>query len=1092
MGSGSSAAAPPSSRTIDHWKLADFLLVGTIDGSLHARDRQTGMELWSIPGASPLVTVSSAEVLQQDRNLQDESEITWIVEPLGDGILYYFMPSTGLHRLPVSIKQLVLESPFAIHGDDKIYTGSRQTTLYSINASTGAIIKVYGDKVGLGKAECKVRTSFASESMDLDYDDDDEYFGMNDGEENGTFMIGRTGELDADIMGRCFILTKVDYHLEIHGKNETIWNVTYSTWGPNNMDGDLATQYVSSPDSLYVTPVHNSSILALSTDKRTKKPARWVGSVPAMVVTVFDVLKSTSKPQTEPLMLLPQPQYPSSSQSQFVGPNLDPSGTYIERTKEGQWFALSGTYFPSLVGSAPVAKWCNGHRDYKTKEEMWLSVVGVHPMSLADWQSTTSEGNVPGGYVPGISGPAPPLGIEGPPTSMIGFHPQPDSVLDHRSNQNQVDKYRGNHYFGRQRPDQASKPSPLPLAGPPPHQQEKDFQISPWWNLISRLVENLMTLAIVVAATVAAARFGWLPQLTELLVLLNSRQRSTEKAHESEETKAEPPTSQVAKVQSNVTTTTTTTTTNEENDTNEILTDKEKITTDEKNITIVEPDTQQQQQAKSPEKRKRKRGSRGGKKNKSASAKAEQQQNEETVETNGTASVANNNAPQDSVAGLAMANIEFNDKDVVGLGSHGTVVFKGTFAGRPAAIKRMVMSFCDIASQEVDALQESDDHPNVIRYYSKFQNTEFLYIALELCPCSLEQVIETPYRFQEMTDRMDPKDVLRQTASGLKHLHLLGIVHRDIKPQNILIAPQKKIHSKNSGDDTYAPIRIVISDFGLCKKLEYDQSSFRPTTAHLAGTAGWIAPEISRHDMKRQDLTESGEDSSHDLLMGMDRNRRLTRAVDIFSLGCVFYYILSHGGHPFGENQRREINIEEYNYSLPALDDDSEQDNVEARDLITQMISHNPSKRPKISQVLLHPYFWSSQRKLDYLIKVSDWIESEGRVEFPELLDELENDAPRVIGDAPWFEQIDKGLIDNLQQYRKYQHRISDLLRALRNKCHHYNELPPQLQEQLPLPEGFLRYFTKKYPLLLITIYYFGKRHLTEKMPLKCFFQQQE
>lgn len=187
-------------RTIDKWKLADFLLVGTIDGSLHARDRHTGVELWSIPGDTPLVTVSSSKVLQQDQQLQDESEITWIVEPLEDGILYYFMPSTGLHRLPVSIKQLVLESPFAIHGDDKIYTGSRQTTLYSINASTGAIVKVYGDRVGLGKAECKAKPSFFR-SSEFEYgDDDDEYFHLHDEddneaeEDNGTFMIGRTGK----------------------------------------------------------------------------------------------------------------------------------------------------------------------------------------------------------------------------------------------------------------------------------------------------------------------------------------------------------------------------------------------------------------------------------------------------------------------------------------------------------------------------------------------------------------------------------------------------------------------------------------------------------------------------------------------------------------------------------------------------------------------------------------------------------------------------------------------------------------------------------------------------------------------------------
>ena len=52
---------------------------------------------------------------------------------------------------------------------------------------------------------------------------------------------------------------------------------------------------------------------------------------------------------------------------------------------------------------------------------------------------------------------------------------------------------------------------------------------------------------------------------------------------------------------------------------------------------------------------------------------------------------------------------------VIGWGSHGTVVLKGTWGGRPVAVKRLLSDFTRLASQEVKLLQASDDHPNVIR-----------------------------------------------------------------------------------------------------------------------------------------------------------------------------------------------------------------------------------------------------------------------------------------------------------------------------------------------------------------------------------------
>lgn len=135
-----------------------------------------------------------------------------------------------------------------------------------------------------------------------------------------------------------------------------------------------------------------------------------------------------------------------------------------------------------------------------------------------------------------------------------------------------------------------------------------------------------------------------------------------------------------------------------------------------------------------------------------------------------------------------------------GYGSQGTVVFKGVFQGRAVAVKRLVADHFSIASQEVSLLQASDDHQNVVRctyprvppvrpadlctsdYYQE-QREMFLYIALELCPASLADIIDSPQRHQELASAFNPKKAMFQVTAGLKHLHGLKIIHRDLKPQ---------------------------------------------------------------------------------------------------------------------------------------------------------------------------------------------------------------------------------------------------------------------------------------------------------------------
>jgi serine/threonine protein kinase len=181
----------------------------------------------------------------------------------------------------------------------------------------------------------------------------------------------------------------------------------------------------------------------------------------------------------------------------------------------------------------------------------------------------------------------------------------------------------------------------------------------------------------------------------------------------------------------------------------------------------------------------------------------------------------------------------------------------------------------------------------------------FVFIALELSPASLYDVIEG--RNEEMTtlrNLIPPKQILHEIMLGIRHLHSLKIVHRDIKPQNILFSSSSKP-------------RILISDFGLCKKLSDDQSSFHNTNA--GGTMGisilsinylgWRAPECielsGAKDSSAGDSSTAGNSSNS----GDSSFGRVSKRIDIFSAGCVFHYVLSFGVHPYGEKYSRESNI---------------------------------------------------------------------------------------------------------------------------------------------------------------------------------------
>ncbi|XP_012587100.1 PREDICTED: serine/threonine-protein kinase/endoribonuclease IRE2 [Condylura cristata] len=377
-----------------------------------------------------------------------------------------------------------------------------------------------------------------------------------------------------------------------------------------------------------------------------------------------------------------------------------------------------------------------------------------------------------------------------------------------------------------------------------------------------------------------------------------------------------------------------------------------------------------------------------------------------------------------------VGKISFDPKDVLGRGAGGTFVFRGQFEGRAVAVKRLLRECFDLVQREVQLLQESDRHPNVLRYFCTERGPQFHYIALELCQATLQEYVASP---EQARWGLEPEMVLQQLMSGLAHLHSLHIVHRDLKPGNVLIA----------GPDGQGQGRVVLSDFGLCKKLPAGRCSFSLHSG-IPGTEGWMAPELLQ-------LLHPGSPTS---------------AVDVFSAGCVFYYVLSRGGHPFGESLYRQANILTGAPCLAHLEEEAH-DQVVARSLVEAMLSPQPQARPSARQVLAHPFFWSRAKQLQFFQDVSDWLEKES--EQGPLVRALEAGGAAVVR-CNWHNHISVPLQTDLRRFRSYKGTsVRDLLRAMRNKKHHYRELPAEVQQALGhIPDSFVQYFTNRFPRLLL------------------------
>lgn len=445
--------------------------------------------------------------------------------------------------------------------------------------------------------------------------------------------------------------------------------------------------------------------------------------------------------------------------------------------------------------------------------------------------------------------------------------------------------------------------------------------------------------------------------------------------------------------------------------------------------------------------------------------------------------------------------LQVDEADVLGYGSHGTVVFRGRFDGRAVAVKRLLSDFYSLAEREIGLLQMHDTHPNVIRYFYREQVEKFILVALELANATLDEFVG------EQKRPIGVKvSILRQMMEGIDFLHGHNVIHRDLKPQNILL--------QFGGSEG---VKVLISDFGLSRKL-VETTTLDHATAKASGTLGWRAPEVIFNDesVKFQELNQSNAPS---ISGGGVVPMKIKKSIDIFAAGLIFYFVLSDGEHAFGPRMVRESNISLYRPQI-----DSSLLSFEAENLIRAMLSKAPQMRPSARRVLSHPFFWRNEERLAFICAVSDLLEAEERKFKQEqppqqpshqpshqpsnqpshqpsnlkpppgfdgnpqqqyqlvLRDSIDSLGPIVFNNetnninnpsSTWHRQIDRIVFQDLTRHRYYMvNKLHDLLRAIRNKRNHFPETPTNVQAIIGTDPGQMWcYYEEKFPRLLMETY---------------------
>ncbi|EJD46620.1 Pkinase-domain-containing protein [Auricularia subglabra TFB-10046 SS5] len=229
----------------------------------------------------------------------------------------------------------------------------------------------------------------------------------------------------------------------------------------------------------------------------------------------------------------------------------------------------------------------------------------------------------------------------------------------------------------------------------------------------------------------------------------------------------------------------------------------------------------------------------------------------------------------------------------------------------------------DLIINEILVMRASR-HPNIVNYIDSFLYKNDLWVVMEYMEGgSLTDVVTA-----NLMSEGQIAAVSRETARGLEHLHRHGVIHRDIKSDNILLSLV--------GD-------IKLTDFGFCAQISDPAHSKRTT---MVGTPYWMAPEV----VTRKEYGPK---------------------VDIWSLGIMAIEMIEGEPPYLNQNPLKALYLIA-THGTPTIQNPDALSTV-FKDYLAKTLEVDAEKRPDARQVLEHPFMQLAEplRTLAPLIKVA-------------------------------------------------------------------------------------------------------------------------
>jgi hypothetical protein len=231
--------------------------------------------------------------------------------------------------------------------------------------------------------------------------------------------------------------------------------------------------------------------------------------------------------------------------------------------------------------------------------------------------------------------------------------------------------------------------------------------------------------------------------------------------------------------------------------------------------------------------------------------------------------------------------------------------------GRKVALKLLAPQLADDERFRERFVRESRiaagmEHPNIVPIYEAGEAQGSLFIAMRYVPGT---DLGTLIRREGALAPERSLWIVRETGSALDAAHARGLVHRDVKPGNILVVPQEG----SEGRDL-----VYLSDFGLTKRLEGGTGALTQT-GHFVGTVDYVAPE-------------------------QIEGKRLDARADIYALACVLFECLT-GKVPFERDSQVAALYAQLGDEPPRLTDSRPDLPTPIDEVVARALSKSPDAR---------------------------------------------------------------------------------------------------------------------------------------------------